>query len=72
MDSADKKHWWQKKTFGLALGIALQALNLVSGIPPWGGILINGASLIAGAIGIYGFTEIERSRAASAKALADK
>jgi hypothetical protein len=69
MESVEKTKWWQKKTVGIFFAILIQGLRAVPQIPV---ALIDIATVILGAFGVYGYTEIERAKAKAAQMLADK
>jgi hypothetical protein len=69
MNPVDKKHFWQKKTFwGIVVTAAGIVAEQVPGIPHILAVLI---LAVGGATGTYGYTEVQRARAAAAQRVAE-
>ena len=67
MDSADKKHWWQKKTFwGVVLAVIAGGL---AELPPLASIrgMLKAIETAGLALAGYGAVEVGRSYAAAVK-----
>lgn len=65
MNSVEKVHWWQKKSFGLVLAGIMGSILAIPGLPPLVTVGVTVIGTIAGALGVYGFVEVMRASAAA-------